>query len=205
MAKEQEEIINSIEGADKQKVDVPKQLTIIPLRDIVIYPNMIFPILIGRTSSLKAVADAVDRDKFVFVVAQKNPNTEEPTFEDIYKHGTIAKIIQVLRLPNNLLKVLVEGLFQAVIEEEIDNKTYLEANVKQIPIKYNEKDKELIGLQRHASILFKEYIQSNAQLPPDIIGAYENINDPLKKLYYASANINTKPEKKQEILEQKKH
>lgn len=203
MAKEQEEIINSIEGADKQKVDVPKKLTIIPLRDIVIYPNMIFPILIGRTSSLKAVADAVDRDKFVFVVAQKNPNTEEPTFEDIYKHGTIAKIIQVLRLPNNLLKVLVEGLFQAVIEEEIDNKTYLEANVKQIPIKYNEKDKELIGLQRHASILFKEYIQSNAQLPPDIIGAYENINDPLKKLYYASANINTKPEKKQEILEQK--
>lgn len=203
MAKEQEDIINSIEGADKQKVDVPKKLTIIPLRDIVIYPNMIFPILIGRTSSLKAVADAVDRDKFVFVVAQKNPNTEEPTFEDIYKYGTIAKIIQVLRLPNNLLKVLVEGLFQAQIEEELDNPTYLEANVKQIPIKYNEKDKELIGLQRHASILFKDYIQSNSQLPPDIIGAYENINDPLKKLYYAAANINTKPEKKQEILEQK--
>ncbi len=203
MAKEQEEIINSIEGADKQKVDVPKKLTIIPLRDIVIYPNMIFPILIGRTSSLKAVADAVDRDKFVFVVAQKNPNTEEPTFKDIYKYGTIAKIIQVLRLPNNLLKVLVEGLFQAVIEEELDNPTYLEANVKQIPVKYNEKDKELIGLQRHTGILFKDYIQNNSQLPPDIIGAYDNINDPLKKLYYASANINTKPEKKQEILEQK--
>lgn len=203
MAKEQEDIINSIEGADKQKVDVPKKLTIIPLRDIVIYPNMIFPILIGRTSSLKAVADAVDRDKFVFVVAQKNPNTEEPKFEDIYKYGTIAKIIQVLRLPNNLLKVLVEGLFQAQIEEELDNPTYLEANVKQIPIKYNEKDKELVGLQRHASILFKDYIQSNSQLPPDIIGAYDNITDPLKKLYYAAANINTKPEKKQEILEQK--
>jgi len=203
MAKEQEEIINSIEGADKQKVDVPKKLTIIPLRDIVIYPNMIFPILIGRTSSLKAVADAVDRDKFVFVVAQKNPNTEEPTFKDIYKYGTIAKIIQVLRLPNNLLKVLVEGLFQAVIEEELENPTYLEANVKQIPVKYNEKDKELIGLQRHTGILFKDYIQNNSQLPPDIIGAYDNINDPLKKLYYASANINTKPEKKQEILEQK--
>lgn len=203
MAKEQEDIINSIEVADKQKVEIPKKLTIIPLRDIVIYPNMIFPILIGRTSSLKAVADAVDRDKFVFVVAQKNPNTEEPTFQDIYKYGTIAKIIQVLRLPNNLLKVLVEGLFQAVIEEELDNPTYLEANVKQIPVKYNEKDKELIGLQRHASLLFKDYIQNNSQLPPDIIGAYDNINDPLKKLYYASANINTKPEKKQEILEQK--
>lgn len=203
MAKEQEDIINSIEVAEKQKVEIPKKLTIIPLRDIVIYPNMIFPILIGRTSSLKAVADAVDRDKFVFVVAQKNPGTEEPTFQDIYKYGTIAKIIQVLRLPNNLLKVLVEGLFQAVIEEELENPTYLEANIKQIPVKFNEKDKELIGLQRHASLLFKDYIQNNSQLPPDIIGAYDNINDPLKKLYYASANINTKPEKKQEILEQK--
>ena len=197
MAKEQEDIINSIEVAEKQKVEIPKKLTIIPLRDIVIYPNMIFPILIGRTSSLKAVADAVDRDKFVFVVAQKNPGTEEPTFQDIYKYGTIAKIIQVLRLPNNLLKVLVEGLFQAVIEEELENPTYLEANIKQIPVKFNEKDKELIGLQRHASLLFKDYIQNNSQLPPDIIGAYDNINDPLKKLYYASANINTKPEKKQ--------
>lgn len=203
MAKEKEDILNSIEDADKHQIDVPKRLTIVPLRDIVIYPNMIFPILIGRTSSLKAVADAVDRDKFVFVVTQKNSNTEEPGFEDIYKHGTIAKIIQVLRLPNNLLKVLVEGLFQAVIEEEIDNKLYLEANVKQIPNKFNEKDKELLGLQRHAGILFKEYIQSNSQLPPDIITAFENINDPLKKLYYAAANINAKPEKKQEILEEK--
>lgn len=201
--KEKEEILSSIEDADKQQIDVPSKLTILPLRDIVIFPNMIFPILIGRTSSLKAVADATDRDKFVFVVAQKNSSTEEPGFEDIYKCGTIAKIVQVLRLPNNLLKVLVEGLFQAEIVEEIKNETYLEAKVKQVSIKYNEKDKELLGLQRHAGILFKEYVQSNVQLPPSIYTAYENFNNPLKKLYYAAANINTKPEKKQEILEQK--
>lgn len=200
---EKEQILSSIEDVENKKVDVPKDLTIIPLRDIVIFPNMIFPILIGRTSSLRAVADAVERDKFIFVVSQKNSQVEEPGFEDIYKYGTIAKIIQVLRLPNNLLKVLVEGLFQAKISKPIKNKVYLEATIDQVPVKFNEKDKELQAMMRHTSLLFKDYIQENSQLPPDIIGAFENIEDPVRKLYYAAANVQSKPEKKQEILQER--
>ncbi len=74
---------------------------------------MIFPLLIGRTSTLKAVAEGVDRDKYLFVTAQKKSDVEEPDFDDIYEFGTVVRIVQVLRLPNSLLKVLVEGLFQA--------------------------------------------------------------------------------------------
>jgi ATP-dependent Lon protease len=197
---ENEKLIDSIENADNKKVDIPTKLSVLPLRDIVIYPNMIFPVLIGRTSSLKAVSEAVERDKFVFVVSQKSSSTEEPGFNDVYKYGTIAKIIQVLRLPNNLLKVLVEGMFQARIKKTLPNKNFLEAEISQVPLKFNPDDKETEALIRHNSILFKEYIQENPELPPDIIGAFDNIDDPVKKLYYAAANMGSKPEKKQEIL-----
>ncbi len=197
---ENEKLIDSIENADNKKIDVPSKLTVLPLRDIVIYPNMIFPVLIGRTSSLKAVSEAVERDKFIFVVSQKASSTEEPGFNDIYKYGTIAKIIQVLRLPNNLLKVLVEGIFQAKIKKTLANKNFLEAEISQVPIKFNPEDKETEALIRHNGFLFKEYIQENPELPPDIIGAFDNIDDPVKKLYYAAANVGSKPEKKQVIL-----
>ncbi len=198
---DQEEILSSIENAEKKEVSIPKKLTVLPLRDILIFPNMIFPILIGRSSSLKAVADAVERDKFIFVAAQKNPNTDDPGFDDIHKHGTVAKIIQVLRLPNNLLKVLVEGLFQAKIKRRFKNKQYLEANIELLQIKFTEGDKELQALIRHTSDLFVEYVKSNAKLPPDIIGAFENIDDPARKLYYAAANIRSNIETKQKLLE----
>ena len=200
---EKDKLISSIEDAEKKQIDIPDELTIIPLRDIVIYPNMIFPILIGRTSSLKAVADAVEKEKFIFVAAQKDSKTEEPGFKDIYRYGTIAKIIQVLRLPNNLLKVLVEGLFQAKIVKKTDAKNYLEAKIEKIDKPVNTKDKELQAMIRHASVLFKDYVQENSQLPPDIIGAYDNIDDPKRKLYYAAANVNSKIEKKQEILNER--
>lgn len=200
---EEEKLIDQIEETNKQEIDIPKNLSVLPLRDIIIFPNMIFPILIGRASSLKAVADAVEREKFVFVVAQKNAQVEDPGFDDVFKFGTIAKIIQVLRLPNNLLKVLVEGLFQGKIDKKLENEDYMEAEVSQVKVNFKENDKELQGQIRHASIQFKNYVQSNEQLPPEIFSAFENIDDPIRKLYYASANVLAKPEKKQQILETK--
>ncbi len=200
---DENDIINSIENADKKTVDIPKKLTVLPLRDIIIYPYMIFPILIGRSSSLKAVANAVERDKFIFVTAQKNPAVEEPVYTDLYKHGTIARIMQVLRLPNNLLKVLIEGLFPGQIKRKYKSKEFLEAEVQRISNDYDENDKELRALIRHTSELFTTYVKNNSKLPPDIIGAYENIDDPVKKLYYAAANVNSKLSAKQKILEKK--
>ncbi len=198
-----EDVLSSIEIADKKKITIPKTLSVLPLRDIIIYPHMIFPILIGRTSTLKAVAEAVEKEKYIFVTAQKVASNEEPTFDDIYEYGTIAKIIQVLRLPNNLLKVLVEGLFQAKIKKKLATKDYLEAQIQQIPVTYDIQDKEFEALVRHTSELFISYIKANNNLPPDIVGALNNIDDPSRKLYYAAANIQCAIDKKQQILEKK--
>ncbi len=96
----------SIEQMTNEILDIPEKLTILPLRDVVLFPYMIYPVLIGRPSSLKAVSDAMERNKYIFVTAQQDSTVNEPTMKDLYKYGTIAKINQVLRLPNNLLKVL---------------------------------------------------------------------------------------------------
>jgi len=203
MSKKKEDLLSSLIDTEGSSVNIPENLTILPLRDIVIYPYMIFPVLIGRTSTLKAVAEAVERDKFMFLSTQINSQVEDPGFDDIYKYGTIAKIIQVLRLPNNLLKVLVEGVFHGRVNRRVKNSNFLEANIKQVPMNYNPKDKELEAMIRQTTGLFKDYIQVNDNLPPDIIGAFENIDDPIRKIYYAAANLQAKVEVKQSILQER--
>jgi len=196
-------IIEIFDSPKDTKGSLPKEMTVLPLRDIVIFPYMIFPILIGRTSSLRAIAEAVEKDKFIMVVAQKNPTTEEPGFKDIYNYGTVSKIIQILKLPNNLLKVLVEGLFQARIVKPIEGVDYMLAEYRQVHADYKENDKELQAHIRKANDLFTNYVKINHNLPPDLIHAYENIDDPVRKLFFAAANMNVQVDTKQKILDSK--
>ncbi|MFP4528919.1 MAG: endopeptidase La [Candidatus Kapaibacterium sp.] len=201
MALDKDDILNSLESSTTNRSEIPSKLTVLPLRDIVIFPHMIFPVLIGRTNSLKAVAEAVERDKFIFVTPQKNAAVDDPNFGDLYAHGTIARIIQVLRLPNNLLKVLVEGLFQGKIQKRLKSKEFMEAEVRQLEVKYKEGDKELQALVRHNGDLFADYIKANENLPPDIITAYDNIDDPVRKMYYAAANVQASTDSRLKILQ----
>lgn len=180
---------------------IPKRLTVLPLRDTLIFPYMIFPVLIGRASSLKAINEALERDKFIFLAAQKDAAMEEPGFKDIYQYGTIAKVLQVLRLPNNLLKVLVEGVAQGKIRKTFRTKDFLEAEIDIIHSEITESDKELEAMQRQTSDLFANYVKANQALPPEVVAAFENIDDPVRKLFYAAANVQQKAETKQAILE----
>lgn len=188
----------------KRNEAIPKRLTVLPLRDIVIYPYMIFPVLIGRESSLKAVAEALDRDKFIFLAAQKDASIEDPTKEDIYRYGTVAKIIQLLRLPNNLnlMKILVDGVTQGRIKKFYANRECIEAEVEVNSIQtYEEEDAEFQAMVRHAGELFGDYVKMNRNVPPEVMAAYENITDPVRKLYYAAANLQQDVAIKQRILE----
>lgn len=198
---DQSDVLDSIEQAEKRAPAIPTQMPVLPLRDIVIYPYMIFPVLIGRASSLKAVAEALERDKFILVTSQRHASTEDAGFDDIHKVGTVAKILQVMRLPNNLLKVLVEGAVTAKIVGTARTEPYLEAEVETIAPVVNEKDRNLKALIRHATELFEEYVKDNRNLPPEVLGAFQNIEDPMRKLYYAAANVSQKVDVKQKILD----
>ncbi|MDB5034062.1 MAG: ATP-dependent Lon protease [Chlorobi bacterium] len=175
-------------------------LPVLPLRDVVVFPNMIFPVLVGRESSLRAAAEALSRDKYIFLVAQQNSTVDEPKGEDIYQTGTVAKIVQMLRLPTGLMKILVEGESQGLIKSITDADGYMEAEVTTsmptVPT-----DKKMQALLRQASELFQEYIQMHRGLPQEVLVAYENLSEPARKLYFIAANLMSKVEAKQKILE----
>src|SRR6185436_18236894 len=102
-----------------ENLQIPEQVPVLALRDVVIFPYMIFPVLVGRESSLSATNAAMLRDKFIFLVAQRNAAADDPAREDLYDHGTIARIVRVIRLPNGLVKVLVDGLEQAKVTKYV--------------------------------------------------------------------------------------
>ena len=182
--------------------DVPKILPALPLRDVVIFPYMIFPVLVGRESSLKAANVAAEGDKYIFLSAQKNSNIDEPTSQDIYREGVVAKIIQILKLPNGLLKILVDGLFQASIKHFVKNSDYLTVEIEK---KYtiDRLDHEFNALIRHATTLFVEYVKNHRNIPAETLIAFETMKEPHKKFYYMAANMILSVEIKQELLSKK--
>ncbi len=180
--------------------NIPPVLPVLPLRDNVIFPYMIFPVLVGREQSIKAANFALDGSKYIFLAAQKKSNVEEPTQDDIYKEGTIAKIIQILKLPNGLLKILVDGIIQGKIIEFTERTNFFEAEIEVITSLQEDK-REINALMRQLTSLFKEYVKSNKAIPPEAVNAYENIDEHDRKLFYVAANINQSMDVKQKILQ----
>ncbi|HTX19575.1 MAG TPA: endopeptidase La [Bacteroidota bacterium] len=190
--KEKEAKIDTIDS-------LPTILPVLPLRDVVIFPYMIFPVLVGRESSLRAANFALEGDKYIFLSAQQDPSVDEPGADDIHKEGVVAKIIQILKLPNGLLKILVDGIVQATIKRFVPNDKYIQAEIE-IHAGVPEASTEMDAIIRHASTLFTEYVRSNRSIPPEVISAYENIKDAQRRLYYIAANIVQSVEVKQKIL-----
>jgi ATP-dependent Lon protease len=178
---------------------IPTQLPVLPLRDVVVFPFMIYPVLVGRESSLRAANEALERQKFIFLAAQRNPGTDDPGQEDIYRDGTIAKIIQIMKLPNGLMKILVDGVVQARITGFVGNESFLEATVAVNKTSF-EITPEVDALVRHVSTLFAEYVHLNRDVPSEVLVAFENIKHPLRRLFYVAANITQNVETKQKVL-----
>lgn len=180
--------------------DIPKKLPVLPLRDNVIFPYMIFPVLVGREQSIRAANYSLENSKYIFLSAQKKSNIEEPEQDDIYKEGTIAKIIQILKLPNGLMKILVDGIIQGQIVDFVSNEKFFEAEVEVI-LPESQDMRELNAMVRQMTTLFKEYVKINRNIPAEAITAYENIDEPDRKLFYVAANITQSIEVKQSILQ----
>jgi ATP-dependent Lon protease len=185
---------------DAQFGPVPTRLPVLPLRDVVVFPYMIFPVLVGRESSLRAVNAALDAEKFIFLAAQKNSVTEDPGAEDIYHEGTVAKIVQILKLPNGLMKILVDGVVQGTIGRFIPNEKYLEADLV-IAAEPVTMDAELDALLRHTSSLFTEYVHLNRNIPSEVLVSFENIKEPQRRVFYIASNILQTVDVKQKVLQ----
>lgn len=176
------------------------QLPVLPLRDVVVFPHMIFPVLVGRESSLRAAAEALGRDKYIFLVAQKDSQVDEPGRDDIFASGTIAKIVQMLRLPNGLMKILVEGEAQGFVKSIVDHGGFLEAEVTANAPEVVD-DKKMQALLRQTRELFQEYVALHRGIPQETLVSYENLADPVRGLYFIAANVLSRVEAKQRVLE----
>lgn len=189
------------ESGDSSIVDnMPEILPVLPLRDIVIFPYMIFPVLVGREQSIRAANYALENTKYIFLATQKKSNIEDPQKDDIYREGTIAKIVQILKLPNGLMKILVDGLLQGKINEFTNNNNFFEAKIEVI-IPNIDNDHEMNALVRQMSQLFKEYVKISRNIPNETVTAFENIEEPDRKLFYVAANINQGMDVKQSVLQ----
>jgi ATP-dependent Lon protease len=181
------------------KQDLPTILPVVPLRDIVIFPYMMYPILAGRESTISAINYALDREKYVMLVTQKDSKVEDAASENLYMYGTVAKILQVIKLPNNLIKVLVDGLTQAKVIN-FKQGAFLEADIEYVFPKIEEST-ELNAVIRQATKLFNDYVTNNRSVAQESLMAYENIKEPDRKLYYIASTILVSIQRKQRLLE----
>ena len=181
--------------------DFKNPFCVLPLRDIVVFPNMIVPLFVGRTKSIKALEFAEKNDKEIFLVAQRDANVDEPGVEDIYDFGTVATILQLLRLPDGTVKVLVEGIERAKVSHFTDNPDFFEAYLDGVSLANYEHDRETNALSRTAVSQFENYVKLNRKVPPEILVTLNQITDLNKLADTMSAHLGIKLSEKQNLLE----
>lgn len=182
---------------------LPNQLPVISLRDTVIFPNTMFPILVGRKASLVAISEAKNMGDLVILCAQKDPEVDEPEADDLYEVGTVGKIVQVLNLPNNLLKVLVRGLTTANVVEMVSEESYLSAKIEYRAKNESGSRKKLDALVKKSRERFEKYVMLNQELPEEILLSYEHYEDPEQLLFFMASYMDLEMDQKQELLELK--
>ena len=176
-------------------------LPIIPTRNIVIFPQMIVPLVIGRTHSIKATEEAYGKNKIIFCVAQKSPDTQKPQQEDMYDMGVVCQILQILKMPDATIRILVEGLQRAKIEELYFSDDYMSAKLDLIPKETLKETSENIALLQTLEHDFKEYGKLSRNFSDDVFITYENLKSIDDKVDLIASNIDLDLEVKQKILE----
>ena len=173
---------------------------VLPLRDIVVFPHMIVPLFVGREKSVRALEDVMKDDKQILLVTQKNAAQDDPTPGDIYSVGTVGTVLQLLKLPDNTVKVLVEGGQRAKIIRFAENEAFFQAYGETI-VEQPGDQQELEALARTAISQFEQYIKLNKKIPPEVLVSINQIEDPGKLADTIASHLALKIPEKQELLE----
>ncbi|MGX2949661.1 endopeptidase La [Ursidibacter sp. B-7004-1] len=180
----------------------PIELPLLPLRDVVVFPFMVMPLFVGRDKSIQALRAAMETNKQLFLVTQKDPNKEDPTVEDIYDVGVMANIIQMLNLPDGTVKVLVEGQVRAKAEHIHDDENGFWAGVTPLMSEYQEDNDELKAIAKTALTEFENYVKSNKKVPAEILPKLQKITFEERLADTMAANLVAQVKQKQALLEE---
>ncbi|MHB1245341.1 MAG: endopeptidase La [Sulfuriferula sp.] len=176
-------------------------LPLLPLRDVVVFPHMVIPLFVGRPKSIKALETAMEAGKSILLVAQKSAAKDEPTPDDLYTIGTVATILQMLKLPDGTVKVLVEGNQRANVIEYSDVDTHFAGRAELVPADDTSADNEAEAMRRALVAQFDQYVKLNKKIPPEILTSLVGIDEAGRLADTIAAHLPLKLEQKQEILE----
>ena len=176
------------------------KLPMLQLRDVVVYPQLVIPLFVGREKSINAIERANEGDKKILLVAQKSAGKDEHNIKDLYTIGTVATILQMLKLPDGTVKVLVEGLDRAEIDTFYEGDDYWSAEYRTVPVK-ERKDKKTMAFMRSVFSQFDQYVKLNKKIPPEILTSLTSITEPGRLADSIAANLTLKLSEKQKILE----
>lgn len=184
----------------QQEFDYSAAIPVLPLRDVVVYPHMVIPLFVGRDKSIMALEKAMESGKNIVLVAQHDANDENPTIEQVYKIGIIASILQMLKLPDGTVKVLVEGEQRVNIEHYIDTENYFNATISPISATVVD-DKHAAVIIRTLQAEFENYSKLSSKIAPEVMSSLASIDDPSRLADTIAAHLELKVEEKQKILE----
>jgi len=184
----------------EEPTEIKRQLPLLPLRGILVFPYMIIHLDVGREKSVKAIEETMIQDRIIFLATQKEAQTDEPAEEDIYEIGTVAEIKQLLKLPGGTIRVLVEGLSRAKIESYVDYEPYFKVEVTEYPETGNV-TAEIEALMRSLVNQFEHYVKMSKRIPPETVVTVVNLEEPGRLADIIASHLALKIEDKQRVLE----
>ena len=176
-------------------------LPLLPLRDVVVFPHMVIPLFVGRAKSIKALEMAMEAGKSILLAAQKSASKDDPLPEDLYRIGSVATILQMLKLPDGTVKVLVEGNQRAIVREYADVDSHFVGTVELVPLDDSLADKEAEATRRALVAQFDQYVKLNKKIPPEILTSLVGIDEAGRLADTIAAHLPLKLEQKQDVLE----
>lgn len=196
------QMINPEQESDLKQDDLPDQLSILPIKNTVLFPGVVIPITVGRQKSIRLVKKAYQGNRIIGVIAQKNPLAEEPTVDDLYKSGTVARIIKMLVLPDGNTTIIIQGKNRFVVREFVQEEPYLTAKVElQVEPTLDLKSKEAKALSQSLKDAAFKILKLNPEIPQEAHVALDNIQSMQFLIHFLSSNLNVEVADKQKILE----
>ncbi|KRG66572.1 DNA-binding protein [Stenotrophomonas terrae] len=176
-------------------------LPVLPLRDVVVFPHMVIPLFVGRDKSMQALERAMEADKRILLLAQKSAETDDPAAADLYTVGTLAQVLQLLKLPDGTIKVLVEGLSRVAVDKVYEQDGSLQGHGIEIESDESREPREIEAIARSLMSLFEQYVKTNRKLPPELLQTLAGIEEPTRLADTIAAHIGVRLADKQKLLE----
>jgi ATP-dependent Lon protease len=185
---------------DREPTGTPSRVPLLPLRDIIVFPHMVVPLFVGRQRSIKALEEATQKQSLIFLSSQKDAKTNDPTEEDIYKIGTLGAVVQMLKLPDGTVKVLIEGKRRAKVARFIANADFFLVDVEDAP-EVIERNTEVEALVREVHTTFENYVKLKKKIPPEMVMSVSSIDEAGRLADTIVAHLGIKLEDRQNLLE----